>query len=264
MSLRELTPEEKLILGLIIEQRERSGRDDDLFIYDVRLGQRKLSFNGAAVKYGIDLSQHHEIIRRLTEDTTLPKDCLINADWIVAFDSGGINYKFAYHDETWLDGVEENYEISPIFFNNKKDLENFYYVQLNFRQIKTINENYIIQYSCALSYDDEKCRFFVTRDDNEEKYIISNNRLKNGCPPFKVLLAAFQSDDNYIERDDLIERHNLKQITGKSISTQVFDDNSVVRNELATFVDLKSDSIRIYPKAKLSLARLEALKKVCV
>ena len=261
MTFRNFTPEEEAVLDLIIERREESGRNDDLFIYDVRSGQKKLNSNGNAQKYGIGLPQQHEIIRRLAEDSELAKDCIINADWIIAFDSGGTDYKFARHnDGTWLDKTEKNYEIAPIFFSSKNELENFYYIQLSFEQIKVMHDNYRAKYSCTLSYDDEKCRFVVTRNDTGEKYTIRNSRLKCGFPPFKVLLAAMQSKEKYIERDDI----GIDQIKGKSIATQVFDDNSVVRNELAPFVELKPDSIRIHPTTNLSLAQLEYLKGACV
>ena len=122
MTFRDFTPEEEAVLDLIIEQREESDRDDDLFIYDVRLGQKKLNSNGNAQKYGIGLPQQHEIIRRLAEDSELAKGCIINADWIIAFDSDGTDYKFAHHnDGTWLDKTEKNYEIAPIFFSSKNE-----------------------------------------------------------------------------------------------------------------------------------------------
>ena len=254
MTLRDLTSEEEIILDLIIKQREQSGRDDNCFIYSVSEGQKQLTLNGRAKQYGIDPQHQRETIQKLTDDG------IIDADWIIASKSSGSDIVFARHDREYM---WEKYGVS-LLLSDRKSYEDAFFIKISFSQIKEINDKCRIKYPCTLSYDDAKCNFVVTCNDTGERYIVSNSKLKSGFPPSEVLRIALQSDDKYAIKDDLVDKYGITQIKNKSIATQVFDKNSVVRNELSPFVRLKSDSIRVYPTVKLSLFQLECIKEICV
>lgn len=245
-----MTPEEKIVFNLIVEQRNRSDSADDYFIYSVDQGQKKLQSMGEAVAHGIGRSEHIEIIRELA------KDGIIDADWYTKCENpDGVvpDFELAHHDEDWL---WDKYDILAI----PSAPEKAFFIQLSFKHIKFITDNYIAEHLCTLSYNTNKC-YFELKCDNGETHVIG--KLKSGGLPFEVLRIALENPCTAITRDELRKQYSQRAPIGKkSIATQVFDHNSVVRNTLAPFVHLTNDSIRVNPNVKLTLAELQNIEEI--
>ena len=243
-----LTPPEEAVLDLIVAQRTQSNRDDDCFLYDLKLGQKMLQSNGNASEYGIGLPEQLEIIQKLS------KNGIVEADWIV--EKTGDEYKFDHNDENYM---WDKYGDLLMLFNDR-DYSNYCFVQIGFSQIKKINDNYRAKYECELCYDEIKCRFVVKCNNGE---VIHIGKLRQGLQPFEVLRMALGKPNEAVTRDDIVKSgNNAVRIVKKSIATQVFDDNSVVRNELKPFVRLTHDSICVSPKAELTLAQLNKIRRI--
>ena len=267
MTFRKFTPEEEAVFNLIIKQREQS--DKDYFIYSISQGQKMLQddSDSAATNYGIGQIEQRDIIRKLA------KDGVIDADWAIGryitntktssnpwavkksyFDV--MKLKFARHKNKY---ILDKYGVMAMLFE-REDLVDWFFIRISFNEIKTIRENCITKYTCILSYSDKKNCFFV-KCSNGKNYFISNTKLKPGLPPFEILRAALESPDNFVTRDDLKGKINIGK---KSIATTVIDRNSVIRNELAQFVKLTSDSFKVIPEVELTAIELDALEKVCI
>ena len=252
MTFRKLAPEEEAIFDLIIHQREKNEQGDDYLIYSLSRGQKELQSNGMAVKYGIGLGEQLQIIQKLA------KDGIIDADWITQQSNPKKSqFQFAHHkgSEMW-----DKYGSKLMLFNGKDCMDSCF-IKIGFSRIKAINDICRAKHRCSLQYDATKARFYV-KCDNGKKYVIK--KLKCDMPPFEILRIALENPRQIITREDLKNSGNKKAYVGKkSIATQVYDDNSVVRNELVPFVKLTNDSIYVEPEAELTLAEIKNLEKVC-
>lgn len=251
MALRIFTSEEMAVFEQISKQREESGPNEDYFIYFLSNGQKGLQSNGNAIKYGIGSSEQVEIIRKLIEDG------FFDADWVVSYDQGKFNLK--YHNEEWLQRNYSAVDLSNFVFEdwNYRDC---FFINLDFKRIRAINDNCWAIYPCELCYDEEQYSFYVKRKDNDESYYIS--KLKKDMLPFQVLLHAYKSKRMHATREGMNKSGDRRVYIGKaSIATQVFAEKSVVRNELSMFVTLRSEDIDINKEANLTLNQLKALEK---
>lgn len=252
MNLRKLTPEEEVVFDSIIEQRNKSERDDDFFIYSIRKGQKGLRLNRDAEKYGIGPIEQIKIIQKLAHDG------VIDANWIVARGKRDeTRFKFAFNNKKKM---WDKFGSSLALFSDD-DCKDSIFIQLGFDQIKTINDNCRVKYKCTMRFDDAKQRFYVSCEDGKQ-YVVK--KLKPGMQPFEVLKLALKNPCTVLTRDEIKNMTNEAiKIGKKSIATQVFDDSSVVRKELSVFVRLTNDSIYVDPEAELTLVEILALIKVC-
>lgn len=251
MTLRNLRPEEEAVFDAIKQQREENSSPDGCFIYNIEKGDEILRHNGNASKYGIGYGEQHAIIRKLAADG------IINADWIIGGDWSKLSFKFAYHDtqEMW-----DRYSSFLMDIECENKSRNAYFIKLEFSRIREINETCRAKYKCTLAYDKKQCRFVVRH--RKEKLVIK--RLGEGGLPFEVLKIAVKRHTETITRSDLNKSSNSKVHIGKkSIATRVFDRNSVVRNELKSFVRLSSDGICVTLTAQLTLTQLNKIREIC-
>ena len=251
MTLRNLTPEEEAVFDLIKEQREQNDTYDDYFLYDAERGARTLRHDGKASKYGIGLSEQHKIIRKMV------RDGILDANWVTEADDDKLDYKFKYPIE---DEILNRYKIAldPVFVAGGHYRDK-YIIKLSFNYIKNINDTCRPKYQCTLSCDKTQ-RLFIRC--NKEKLVIK--KLKYGMLPSEVLKNAVKRHTEVITRDCLNKSKDNKLHIGKlSIATQVFDKNSIVRNELKPFVRLSPDGIKVTPTVQLTLIQLNKIREIC-
>lgn len=249
MALRKLTPEEDAVFEAIIQQR--NSLTDDCFCYNFAKAEIFLCSIGASVRLGLGQTEQAAIIRKLTQDG------LLNADWQKTDDDGAvIKGKFA-NDSDW---VPSEIQLDSLVYDYGPD--SLFVINISFKHIKTINEMCREKHRVMLSYDDSKSRFVIICAETGETLEIK--KLKAGMRPHEVLKVAVQAPRTIITRDALNKLPNtVVHVKKDSIATQVFDDASIVRNELLPFVKLTNESIQVNPIANMTLVELEAIRQVC-
>lgn len=253
MTLRIFGPEEDAVFEQLAKRREKVGPNEDYFVYFISDGQKELQSNSKARDYGIGVSEQSEIITRLIEDG------IIEADRIISSDPQDANkYILKYHDSGWL---EDNFSItilSDLTFEDN-DYDNCFFVHLGFNHIKAIDDNCRAIYPCRFCYDEDQFSFYVEREDNGEVYYVT--KLRKDMPPFQVLLYAYNTKHMHATREGMNKSGDRRVHIGKaSISSRVFAERSVVRNELSPFVTLDSENIDITKEVNLTFNQLKALE----
>lgn len=257
-AVRFLKPAEEAVFDVIVKQRNdninEEGKDrGDVFRYDEDKGQALLNQNGAADKYGIGQDEQLEILRSFRDRG------LIKVEWTVSHPHGWP--VLAHRHSKW---AEE--ELMVYYYPYEDDdHQELYFVNVSHRRIKLIRDHLIKRRKAKLVFDEESNRFVVEVDDGE-KYII--RKLKRKMLAFEVLKIAVTMPGEIIFRDDINEGiyGNTVKIGKMSIATQVFDDNSIVRNELSPFIEgeMTSESLCVVKDGltELTQAQIDVIERI--
>ena len=238
------------IFDAIVEQRNEN-EGEGPFVLSVKKALEMLKNNGNAAKYGIGAEQIRNTIQKFAEDG------IVDADWIVKYENcDPRTYEFAHHDVGYM---YQRY-CGEIVINGDEECDDWMFIDITFEQIKAIKDNCAASYKSSLSYDETEKRFVVKCAQLGVAYIIK--RINYGGRGAKVLrIALTESPNKPITRGEL-KAKGVNDVMGVSIATRVFDDNSVVRNELKPFIkNITNESITVSTIAILTLAQLKAIKK---
>lgn len=237
-----------------VEEQRNENYGEEPFIFSVQKALETLKNNGNAVKYGIGAKQIRDSIHKMANNK------ILDADWIVSRDSyDPRTYTFAHHDAGYM---YRRYRGEIIVDSDEErgdeECEDWIFIDVTFARIKAIRDNCVAKYSCSLLYDDTEKRFVVKCKELGTAYIIK--RINYGGRAAEVFRIALAKSPNPVTRGDLKEEGiNVMKI---SIATRVFDDNSIVRNELSSFVKkMTSNSIAVRKSAILTLIQLKAIEK---
>ncbi|GEM_PF-6208804 len=235
------------IFDTVVKQRNENYGEEP-FIYSIKKGLEALKKSGKADELGIGIDQIRDSIHSMANNR------ILNADWIVerkCLDPR--TYKFAFHDPCYM----YNTYCGETVTDSEEEEEDRIFIDVTYKRIKDIRDNCIPKYQCALTYDDTEKRFVVKCKELGVAYIIK--RINYGAQAAEVLRIALAESPNPVTRGDLKKKDiNVMKI---SIATRVFDDNSVARNELKSFVKLTSSSITVHSVAVLTLAQIRAIAK---
>ena len=253
-----LTPVEEAILNVIVAQRneniDEDGKDrGDIFRYDEDKGQALLNRNGAATKYGIGRDEQLEVLRWFR------KVNLIDVEWTVPHPDGWPVMAHPYSHWAMDELMMYHY---PYEDEHHQEL---YFIRIGHNRIKKIYDYLVKKHKAQLIFDEGANRFMV-KVDNGKKFTIK--KIRRRSPAFKVLKIAVMNPGEIILRDDINDGDYGDEVhIGKlSIATQVFDDGSIVRNELAPFVDgeMTSESVRIVKDGttELTQVQIDAIERI--
>ena len=260
--LEQLKPKEVAVLNAIISRRIDG--DSDIFRYDCKEIQEYLNKTGSSRKPIITLDAQRKIVKDLSERRILDTDQIIdnrlNNVFHFKVDPYCIDVTEPKPDFSWKNHTywareefqtKEGLSIEEAFAKYGNTL----FIKMTEKHIETIDYNYMPSHKIQLAFDRKNPYLCIKFDDENWKCISRLNPTKS---PYKILKYALAHPNKRITRKDLSDNNIVKE--SRSLNSQVFSDNEVVKALEPLLLEKDSDSILVRKSVAVTLCEMNELK----
>ena len=248
----------QVVVELLIEQLVQS--DCDVFEYDFSLMRRKLKETKDYNRYAISPDEQYVLLKKL-DDLELKK-------WKKRWDSGETKSEEAYIEFDWVEEAGNKDSTKYLWIHRHEwamerfgssDPVGFFpkiFVHMRPKNIAEIKRKYGLE-MLSVTLKLESVSLVVECDNNRYEVM----RLHDGRRPHRIISYAMNNLGRKIDRNELVKNKIIN--SGKESLVRVFkDEHHPVKEALAPFIALDTDSICINNKVELLAEELEIIAKV--
>ena len=247
-----MAPELKIMLNILIEQRQKIGYDD-FFEFNFKDAQRTLNTSKASQKYGIISSREQkQLLHQLDENGIIKMNYVEKNE-----NDGAFSLSWKHDDTEWVfDGIYNH----ALPYEAIEQLDGKYFIHLSVQDIKDIYKKYLsdtTKKTIKANLEFKNSQFIVVVE--EHRYRLPTLHQGTTLQIIEIVMANIKNPPEPITRESLRKEYGIKTIGNKSLIANVFAKCTIVKDLLASFIAIGPDSILVTPNVMLSESELDAI-----
>ena len=250
--MRLLTAKELAVFDAIVDQYTESETVTDIFIYDLKTGQRFLNKNNIDLE--ISIGEQWNIL------TQLAKEKFIKLDLMNEYGNNGEGDKII----KWVFGTDwarEFVQMSSAIEECYKKYGSKIFINLSVKDIGYIRRTFQPAYKTKLIPNYDHLKLDVICSDGYTYTLKAFNQ--SSTRPYTVFYHIYSKHpDSYIDNETLSEE--LENIAKDEYIPKIYEKNDTIKETLSSHIELKPESMRINVIAQQSVAQLERIKEEAI